>query len=206
MSWVVDLIPGKLYIGPVPSSYAQLGYLVCETRVDYILNILPKLDAIRIDYEKHNDKLKAEQHPTAQLIQCAFDPSVYKPQGRDQKQKLADMAAFYVKHAEKLWKLVEAHSLNEQQQQQHIFYLHSKTGDTDEVLIGFALAYFMTFRLKSVATHFPKNDPCQWIVDHNYEHLLNDDNDAKELLRAMWDEVQRVARARKFFSIKRQKV
>lgn len=198
MSWVVPLSEGRLYIGPPPTKDIHVGFLIQENRVSLFVNLAPlKPHETQETYERDFsdridrvlEKTGMQERHSARIFDAQFNPAAYKPVGRDEKAKRADMAAFYVRHAEKIWKGIN---------KDDIVYIHGARGDLEEVFIGLALVHFMGNPTKV-------NDPCKWISEHNYDHLLNDDNENKMLLQAVWDEVKRLNRARAFFPLKKQK-
>lgn len=199
ISWITRL-SSHLIIGPKPSTKNHVGYLVVNGDVDVFINICSSKDEHRSTYVEKIDVVLDDngmrEKRTVETLDFAFDPVDYKPKGRDEKAKRADMASYYVRHAERIW--LELQTLKEFETLQ--CYLHAKRGTMEEVMIGFALWFLMTKDKQSLP-----RDPCQWIVDEKRESLLEEDNEQKALLQAMWTHLHQLESSRKFFSFSRKK-
>lgn len=178
ISWLVTFPNNRLILGKKPSGGKKnAAYLKEELGINVIVNIIPAKTLYRLGYA---ESLGID------LVDCPFDSSEFIATGRN---KVDDTAVYHVNHAKHIVMMLKPLDTVEK-----VIYLHGTSGDMDEALIGFAV-YYLLYPKEASAM----GDPCNWIKANNYNHLLRDNVDKMELMRAIWEQVKRVSRASQLF-------
>lgn len=184
ISWLVPFPNKKFVLGRKPSGGKKnADYLTNEVGVQVIVNICPENVLYRLSYA---ESLGID------VADCPFDAQAFIATG---KNKVIDTAVHYVNHAK-----VIVSRLKQMKALEKVIYLHGMSGDMEEALIGFPVYYLL---YPEDARAMSPDKPCEWIQANNYSHLLRDNVDKMELLRAIWEQVKRVSRATHFFGAKK---
>jgi hypothetical protein len=182
---VIELPKSVLFFGPPPKTKDDLRYLIEDRGIKCIVNLSPQEDEKAERYMKHCkvDEKNPEKTLHVGLIRLCLDATSFDPQGRNKELKKESRGHFYANHVKSVEKeLVDVKGG---------IYIHHTTGATEEAYIAFGLW----------RSRYPndKLDFLTWIRENDYEWIFDDDNDKKELLSFVLNEVDKQHRRISFF-------
>lgn len=196
MSWLVKL-GTNVMIGPKPATEEDVGHLLMHCNATRMIYLHTSSYNNSTQVEKWCENVlktqDVEDRHRYKFYEHTFDFQTYRPNGRDENAKRKDVAAFCVTEAEKIWSALHPFDV-----QRDTVYLYYRQGTLEEVYIGFALWRLVSDGVKALEQQLPK-DPIKWMLDNDYERLLNEDADNKALLQEIWNRTAVVLRSRKMF-------
>jgi len=193
MSHVVHLGKG-VYIGPMPKLYDDVYYLKNKLGISCIVNLLPLKPEESWDgktpksesYKKYFDTqyMKLIHHElNMDKLSHVFAQKI--------KDKQVEEARNFIKVGEKIKSLLEEQGAKK-------IFIHYQTGFKEEVIVGFIL-------LKLLYPESAPGDPCTWITDNQYNMLLADSGDSRELMLRIYKEMDELKKGLTKFFIKKAK-
>jgi hypothetical protein len=190
MQGLVITLPSEkrevILFGPPPKTKDDLRFLIKEKGIQCIINVCPftneRADDGTEKAQKYMgfcapDEKRPENTLDVRLLRLPFDSSSFEATGRTKELKKIDLAQFYISHVKLIEKTIQKEKVVGN------IYIHSTTGITEEAYLAIAL-----WKLRN---HSSKMDFLNWIRENNYEWLFDDDNDKKELLTFILNEVCR---------------
>lgn len=193
---VISCAPTPLLFGPPPKTRDELKWLIQEKRVTLILNTCPALNQrtrtgvdkaeFYMEFLKPREKEEEEDELFVNMKRVPFNLFEFETKGRTKDAQEESLARFYVSHARLLLKEIQ------KEQKAHTVYVHNQSGIMEEAYLTLAL-----WRL--LASKDVPHDLLQWIKEHDYEWLFDDDNDKKHMLELIMQEVEHGEKKLNFF-------
>ena len=174
MSQVTHL-GNDIYIGPTPSKKDDVLYLRNKLEISCIVDLTP----IKLDQKwSYRDHLPAEDKYT-KFIHVEFNmDTLSSVNGKTVVEKNQKEASRYVEFCEKIKSQIESFGAKK-------IFIHNQTGFKEEAIVGFTL-------LKLMYPDDAPENPCQWLTDKQYNMILSDSGETRELMLRIYKEIDRL--------------
>jgi hypothetical protein len=187
----------RILFGPPPKTKDDFKHLIQTRGVICIVNLCPftnerskggiekaerYMEWCNVDLDHPENTLDVT------LVRVHLDVASFEPKGRNKELKKESWGQFYASHVRSVEK--------ETQKIQGNIYIHHNTGILEEVYVAVGL---WKLRRKNDLVQGKKFDFFEWTREHNYEWLIDEDVDKKELLGFVLAEIDKDHRKTSFF-------